>query len=69
VLVKGRKGLVEIGLPSVAKKPCFHCDKQLQNKTLFFWFGSEPLVMHALCFADWMRRAQRDLDNFIEGLK
>lgn len=65
MFVNGRKGLVRIGLPSAARKRCFHCEKQLsENKPLFVWNGAEPLVMHALCFADWLRRAQVDFNRF-----
>lgn len=63
-IVKGRDGLVQLGLPAAAKKRCFHCEKPLhKTKPIFFWFGAETLVMHMPCFADWIRRAQRDLDK------
>lgn len=64
-IVKGRDGLVKLNLPSAAKKPCFHCSNPIhKNAPIFLWVGDEPLVMHMLCLADWMRRAQRDLDKF-----
>lgn len=64
-IVNGQFGLVEINLETTALKPCFHCSKPLEwEGPTFLWMGSEPLVMHMLCLADWLRRAERDRDRF-----
>jgi hypothetical protein len=63
-VIARNKAHLEGVLPSAAKKNCFHCEKQLQKTgEIFMWLGTESIVMHIKCFADWMRRAQRDLNK------
>lgn len=65
MIVNGQLGLIELNLESTAGKPCFHCSNPLDwEGATFLWMGVDPLVMHILCLADWLRRAQKDRDKF-----
>lgn len=65
-ILNGRTGLVEAGLPSAAKKPCFDCGRPLHRKDpTFAWCGSDDtLVMHMTCLPNFLRRATKDRDKF-----
>lgn len=65
MLVRGKEGLNRYNLQKAAEKPCFHCGEELdETDPAFCWVGDTTIVMHIMCFADWMRRAQRDLNKF-----